>query len=317
MSVDRALAQRQVGARCACWSCRRRSAEAPEARGSSARADGACRLRARRASSRARSGAAPSCWNTVLAAPNSSPAVSSSPSERHANPMSIRTRAAAYGASSCCHISNARRRGSSAARASPAASSTAPRACAAIARRTSVSMCLARVPPTRTGTARVLDVAPGQHDFDVGGQQLRALQRVGRRVHDAADCGAGCVGRPWAIRSSASPGCGSHPSRLALRYASSAFAKFPRKPKYLGLLIERRGRRFPVGLLGTLAGATCFRHGVGPGPLELQDFCPSTRHVPVNASISGCCSHHLEKATVHSRARLNAYTCWQASITLQ
>ena len=38
-----------------------------------------------------------------------------------------------------------------------------------------------------TGDARDLDVADGQHDLDVGGQQLSALQRLDRLAHRPAD----------------------------------------------------------------------------------------------------------------------------------
>ena len=44
------------------------------------------------------------------------------------------------------------------------------------------------------GIACVLDVADGQHDFDIGGQQAHAFQPAGRRARDATNGGGGHVG---------------------------------------------------------------------------------------------------------------------------
>ena len=71
-------------------------------------------------------GAAPSCRRVHAAASSSSCAESSSPAARQASPMSSRTRAASYGASSSCQAAHAWRRATRAPRASPALRSTAP-----------------------------------------------------------------------------------------------------------------------------------------------------------------------------------------------
>ncbi len=220
-------------------------------------------------SRRARSGAAPKRSNTALAAAELESAVSSSPSERHA---SADQHPHACGLVRRLDLSphlESATQWTERGRASPSASSTAPRACAAIARSTSVSNVSAISSSSRQALRASCDVARGQHDFDVGRQQLRALaagrwprsRRGGSRAHAASV-------RPWAIRSRASPGCGSHPNRPAFRYASSAAANSPRRRCSLGLLIERRGRRMPVDFLGdALTGAACLCHGVRPGAI--------------------------------------------------
>ena len=116
------------------------------------------------------------------------------------------------------------------------------------------------------GAARFVDVADGQHDLDVRGQQLRALQRVGGRAHDAADRRGRRVGA-----SLGQPQQGESRLRFPSQAARGAIRllggrKLPAQAVQLRLLVERRGRRRPVEPLGeTLAGAACLRHRVRPG----------------------------------------------------
>ena len=47
-------------------------------------------------------------------------------------------------------------------------------------------------------------------------------------------------------------------------------------------------------------------------------ICPRwTAHWPVNETRSGCVSHQLERAIVHSAAREKSETSWQPSIIVQ
>ena len=119
---------------------------------------------------------------------------------------------------------------------------------------------------------RFLDVARGQHDFDVSGQQPRALQPVGGRAHDAADRRAGCVGA-----SLGHPQQGesrlwfpSQSTRVAIRLLGGG--EFPAQAVHLGLLVERRGGGLLVDPLGTLAGALRLLDRVLPGAAQLHDL---------------------------------------------
>jgi hypothetical protein len=58
-----------------------------------------------------------------------------------------------------------------------------------------------------------LDLVGGEHDLDLGGEQLDPPEPVGRLVTARPIAAASIL--PCASRSSASPSCGSRPHRLA------------------------------------------------------------------------------------------------------
>ena len=151
------------------------------------------------------------------------------------------------------------------------------------------------------------------------GSSFARSQPVGGRVQDAADRRASGVGA--SLR---------HPqqseSRLRVRIPiGPRFDTPPRPPQTpraagASRLADRTPRQ---GDAGRLPGRTLRRRGMPLPWHPARRRCSSmisarcTRQAPVKATISGCCSHHRDSAEVHSRARLNAHTCWQASITLQ
>ena len=123
------------------------------------------------------------------AASSSNAAVSSSPRARQASPRSTRTRATSYGTSSSCHAlprPAQREQGSPRVAFGQVDRSLSVRNhriqhAALVAYRDLLS--------SLAGAARLLGIAHGEHDLDVGGQEPRAFQGIGRLVHHPADRG--------------------------------------------------------------------------------------------------------------------------------
>src|SRR6266511_5193149 len=124
----------------------------------------------RRAStlSRASSGAAPSCTNTLRAASSSIAAASSSPSARQPSPTSTRTRAASYGAFSSPHLPGAAQDDQG---GTGVALGEQHRTAGVARHRSQRWRVIALGDPGQLvgGVACRLQVADRQHDLDVGG----------------------------------------------------------------------------------------------------------------------------------------------------
>jgi hypothetical protein len=61
--------------------------------------------------------------------------------------------------------------------------------------------------------------------------------------------------------------------------------------------------------------ASCSASSQAPRSCMISARC--RRHVPVKLTMSGCCSHHVVSAAVHSWARRGSYAAWQPMITPQ
>ena len=203
-------------------------------------------------------------------------AASSSPSARQASPTSTRTRAASYGASSVvpallgvAAASPGRRR------ASPSASATAPAACAAIAREHPALVGRRDLAELAAGAPRLLEVADGEHDLDVGRQQPGPLQRRGRLADHAADRRPR-PRPPSPARAAAGRGPAAAPSRSGSPRGTPA--RPPRtRPAGDGLPPGGRGPglrpRFIVSANRRPARRASSRAS-SPGPVQLHDLGP-------------------------------------------
>ena len=78
--------------------------------------------------------------------------------------------------------------------------------------------------------------------------------------------------RPWASRSSASPGCGSNPKLTCGPIGVLRFRELAAQPMNLGLLIEPGARWLAIRALGTFARTAGFGQRLRPRPLELHDL---------------------------------------------
>ena len=224
---------------------------------------------------------------------------------RQARPSSTRTRAASYGTSSSCHGCHARRSAVSAARASPSASSTAPCACAAIARSSGSSTPAASSSSSSQAARAARDVAGGEHDLDVRGQQTP------RAAADPAPRRAPGGSRP--PRRPRGPGeAQQRQPRLRLPPARGWPRGTPPRPPRTRRAAggarpagrtPRRRRRFGAPRSERSPARRASSSASGHAPCNCMISARCTRHDAGEGTRSGCCSHQWRQRRVHSCAR--------------
>ena len=142
-----------------------------------------------------------------------------------------------------CQIASERRSGSSARRGVARwPRRTAPRACAAIAARTSVSNRAAvssSSPPARSASS---SVAGGQQDLDVAGRNRARCSRSPRRADDPPDQRRRPRPCAPAQAQEREPGLRLAPERLRRAVGLLRLGELAAQPVDLGLLVERRRR---------------------------------------------------------------------------
>jgi hypothetical protein len=165
---------------------------------------------------------------------------------------------------------------------------------------------------------RVLEVARGESDLDVRGQQPRSSDRV-RRPGECAPHRGGRVVHASLRQAQESESRLRVPAPAA-RVAVRGLRLFvlASQPMQLRLLVER-GSGVTLVEPGDEAlaawRASSAASAQAPSSCRISDRC--SRQWPKNPIASGCASHHVLSASVHSRARSSAYTCWQPQMTLQ
>ena len=90
----------------------------------------------------------------------------------------MRARAVSYAAPSSSHTPSALRNAASAARASPSASASVAVGVTGQCSQDVVALAPCNLVELGAGAPSLLELTAGDHDLDVGGQQLRSLQRV-------------------------------------------------------------------------------------------------------------------------------------------
>ena len=156
------------------------------------------------------------------------------------------------------------------------------------------------------GASCLLDISHREHDLEMRRQEPGASQRIAGRVRQPADRRTRGVGA--SLRQPQE--CESW-LWLASQFARGAICvlsllKLAAQSMDLSLLIERGSGRSAIGALGPLTSAASFGQASGQAPCSCMISARCTRHIPVNATISGCCLPTLENAAVHSRARSSA-----------
>ena len=124
------------------------------------------------------------------------------------------------------------------------------------------------------GVARILDVANGDHDLDVGGQQAHALQPVNRRGCDPTDGGGRHIEASLreAQKRQARLGFQAKLACAAIRLLGRR--ELPFQAMDLGLLVERPGGSPAIDTPRPHAGSSRLVDRLRPRALELHDLGP-------------------------------------------